>query len=456
MDIEKLPGIPSNGEWVLKGQNGLPYWRDADVDFSDKYLSSQGENNGIPGQYAVGYVSKTRWNKKNPPCIEDCTDPIRFTAVGTYEGVTETYEDIVGIIIDKANGASASVTYGGKVFDIPEAPEDSELFQTGFLVFPEVSDAEEFDLPQVAPLPGMEFMNNTFRIISVEKVEGGWGVIFGSINDLSEEGFPSLYPDFDEDLFTGIVMLDLTSVEDWQDEVGTAYAFGNRSYAFGANSIASGYCSVASGSNSIASGAYSNADGVYSVASGDCSTASGNCSVASGADSVASGVYSVASGDHSTASGNCSVASGAYSNASGSNSVASGAYSTASGTNSIAIGNHSTASGTNSIASGSNTLAQHNDSVVFGKYNVEDSSKMLILGNGFTDSNRKNIFTVDYNGKPDSARIPSVNGGDMVVIGTAAPTTKPAFAGQIYLDKTNKKLYVAKDATFTTDWVAIN
>lgn len=87
-------------------------------------------------------------------------------------------------------------------------------------------------------------------------------------------------------------------------------------------------------------------------------TTVGNCSHAEGYDTTASGLYSHAEGYETIASGNCS-------HAEGEGTIASGTY-------------------------------QH----VQGKYNVEDTKNEFahIVGGGTSDTERKNIHTLDWLG----------------------------------------------------------
>lgn len=101
-----------------------------------------------------------------------------------------------------------------------------------------------------------------------------------------------------------------------------------------------------------------------------------------------------------TTVGNCShaegydtTASGGYSHAEGYNTTASGGHSHAEGYETIASGYYSHAEGESTIASGT---YQH----VQGKYNVEDTKNEFahIVGGGTSDTERKNIHTLDWLG----------------------------------------------------------
>ena len=102
-------------------------------------------------------------------------------------------------------------------------------------------------------------------------------------------------------------------------------------------------------------------------------------------------------GAYSTAEGYNTTASRAYSHAEGQETEASASAAHAEGSLSVASGINSHAEGYGTIA---NQFAQH----VFGNYNVEDNPEdaneynVEIVGWGSTDSDRKNIRTLDTSG----------------------------------------------------------
>ena len=179
---------------------------------------------------------------------------------------------------------------------------------------------------------------------------------------------------------------------------------------------AEGKYTTASGDSSHAEGLYTTASGDYgSHAEGDSTTASGENSHAEGVHTTASGDYgSHAEGEYATASGPVSHAEGYYTTASGESSHAEGDNTTASGENSHAEGFKTTASGYASHAEGEytkasskyahvegyHTTARANSQHVQGKYNVEDTNGTYahIVGGGTSNTNRKNIHTLDWNG----------------------------------------------------------
>ena len=135
--------------------------------------------------------------------------------------------------------------------------------------------------------------------------------------------------------------------------------------------------SVALGENCVASGEYSHAEGYMSTASSADSHAEGYNTKATGNYSHSEGNSTRASGDGSHAECYLTTASGQYSHAEGYQTEASGAYSHTEGYRTYAYGE-----------------SQH----VQGKYNVGNSSYAHIVGGGTSDTDRKNIHTLDWNG----------------------------------------------------------
>lgn len=157
------------------------------------------------------------------------------------------------------------------------------------------------------------------------------------------------------------------------NEVGDySTAVGYNCTASGKNSYAGGEHTTAGGRNSHAEGYMTTASGAYSHAEGASTTASGASSHAEGADTIASATYSHAEGYNTTAAGKDSHAEGNYTAAKADHSHTEGWYTTASGT------------------------YQH----VQGKYNVEDTNNEFahIVGGGTSETDRKNIHTLDWNG----------------------------------------------------------
>ena len=149
-----------------------------------------------------------------------------------------------------------------------------------------------------------------------------------------------------------------------------------------------------------AEGKYTTASGDSSHAEGDSTTASGYVSHAEGYYTTASGDSSHAEGDNTTASGEDSHAEGGYTKASGKYAHAEGYKTTASGYASHAEGEYTKASGKYAHAEGYHTTARTNSQHVQGKYNIEDTTNTYahIVGGGTSNTDRKNIHTLDWNG----------------------------------------------------------
>ena len=166
-------------------------------------------------------------------------------------------------------------------------------------------------------------------------------------------------------------------------------------HAEGKYTTASGDSSHAEGVSTTASGNYAaHAEGVYTTASGDYgSHAEGEYATASGPVSHAEGYYTTASGDSSHAEGDNTTASGENSHAEGFKTIASGYTS-------HAEGEYTKASGKYAHVEGYHTTARSNNQHVQGKYNVEDTNGTYahIVGGGTSNTNRKNIHTLDWNG----------------------------------------------------------
>lgn len=107
--------------------------------------------------------------------------------------------------------------------------------------------------------------------------------------------------------------------------------------------------------------------------------------------STAEGYNTTASGQRSHAEGSGTTASDYASHAEGIETVASGDYSHAEGLRTQANGSSSHSEGCNTIADG---LYQH----VFGRFNVPNTTDVEIVGWGTSDTNRKNIRTLDLSG----------------------------------------------------------
>lgn len=131
---------------------------------------------------------------------------------------------------------------------------------------------------------------------------------------------------------------------------------------------------------------------------GENSSAEGASTTASGTSAHAEGYKAKATGDYSHAEGNSTTAEGKSSHAEGGSSKATGYYAHAEGRMTLASGAKAHAEGDETIAAGS---SQH----VQGKYNVKDTANKYahIVGGGSSDTDRKNIHTIDWDGNAEFA-----------------------------------------------------
>ena len=159
------------------------------------------------------------------------------------------------------------------------------------------------------------------------------------------------------------------------------------SHAEGYSTNASALASHAEGHITVASGDYSHAEGLNARATASRAHAEGNGTTASGEQSHAEGNGTKASAPRSHAEGNGTEASGNQSHAEG--------YKTkAKSTNSHAGGSTSTADGARSFVHGYNAVTTKDDEVAFGKYNKSESNTLFSIGDGTSETDRKNAFEI--------------------------------------------------------------
>ena len=222
----------------------------------------------------------------------------------------------------------------------------------------------------------------------------------------------------------------------------SSLAFGDLATASSSGAVSIGHRTTASGYHSLSLGYYTNALNDYSIALGNTTTSDGRYSIANGYASLAVANYTIANGymveankGFSTALGYKTKANGDYSIALGYSSIASGFDSFARGLNSQATNNHSFASGYYCLASGDSSVAQNLKTIatiegqtVIGKYNAitkdylsiicspdvicgddtivdgtayvpNSGDYAFVIGNGFSENDRYNALTVDWDGK---------------------------------------------------------
>lgn len=206
-------------------------------------------------------------------------------------------------------------------------------------------------------------------------------------------------------------------------EGGSTKANGQFSHAEGNTTIAKGGSSHAEGSHTQANANSTHAEGHYTEANGDHSHAEGSGSKAVGKASHAEGNGSQAKGSSSHAEGNSSQSNGNFSHAEGSSTQANGDSSHAEGDISQANGKASHAEGTNVVVNGMHSHGEglentvHENAVhshvegrgnnvyragahVEGSFSLNDTAGTYrhILGGGTSDTNRKNLHTIDTSG----------------------------------------------------------
>ena len=123
--------------------------------------------------------------------------------------------------------------------------------------------------------------------------------------------------------------------------------------------------------------------------------------------------YSATIGENNEASGEASFGEGVNTKATGKGAHTEGVGTTAEGEASHAGGTNSVAKGINSFVHGKNLIAGGNNQNVLGKFNIEDTEEKYaqIVGNGESEEERTNAYTLDWKGNAWYA-------GDVYVGGT--------------------------------------
>lgn len=154
---------------------------------------------------------------------------------------------------------------------------------------------------------------------------------------------------------------------------------------------ATGLFSHAEGYNTKALNNYAHVEGISTSASGSASHAEGSNTKASGDYSHTEGLYSKASNESAHAEGDRSSAQGQAAHAEGGQTIAENAYT-------HAEGYVTKASGWNAHAEGQYTEAIGASQHVQGRFNIPDAQYAHIVGGGDSNTNRKNIHTIKWNG----------------------------------------------------------
>lgn len=207
-------------------------------------------------------------------------------------------------------------------------------------------------------------------------------------------------------------------------EGNETFAAGKHSHAEGNTTMAIGNASHAEGSNTVAEGAQSHAEGLRSQALDEYAHAEGVDTVALGkgchvegykseADQTAE--YAHAEGYNTFVNGIGSHAEGMYSHAVVDSAHAEGRSAQANGEASHAEGYNTEANGKGSHAQGRDTVANGDYTMARGKYNIKDTytddvdengnatqtygEYVDIVGNGKSDGERSNAYTLSWKGE---------------------------------------------------------
>lgn len=209
-------------------------------------------------------------------------------------------------------------------------------------------------------------------------------------------------------------------------------AVGSFSHVEGWNNMGAGDFGHAEGRDNVA-GYAAHAEGRGTKALGSNSHAEGHGSIAQGVNSHAEGYYTQTLANHCHAEGYYAIAQKSGAHAEGANTIASAYDCHAEGNGSIANGKRShaegmetTANGADSHSEGRGTIADGSQQHVQGKWNVADSENKYahIVGGGASDTERKNIHTLDWNG---NAWFPSLSLGGSC----DAPSVKLEFDAEL-------------------------
>lgn len=176
---------------------------------------------------------------------------------------------------------------------------------------------------------------------------------------------------------------------------------GEKSHAEGTGNTVYGYSAHAEGFKTTAFGHISHTEGTKTQTGENAngSINGGYSAHAEGTETKAIGYASHAEGVRTEAQGNGSHSEGYGTTASGEYAHTEGTSNTASGTNSHTEGRDTRASGENSHAEGFGTRATHDNQHVGGQFNADNGNALFIIGNGTSDTDRKNAFEVLKDGR---------------------------------------------------------
>ena len=178
-----------------------------------------------------------------------------------------------------------------------------------------------------------------------------------------------------------------------EDEYGSSY---ESSYK---NSTAFGEQNKVPGRSSLASGLRNNVSGLGSATFGEGNNVTSDHSFAAGYHNIVNALRTFAFGDSNIVSGSDSFAAGLRNIITKTNSIAAGKENYVDTIESAAFGK-----GLKSL-SGPNTL-------LGGRYNLDNAKALLQIGNGNSDTDRKNAFEVLVDG---TIRIPNFNSNGNII-----------------------------------------
>lgn len=121
-----------------------------------------------------------------------------------------------------------------------------------------------------------------------------------------------------------------------------------------------------------------------------------------GTGNAASGEECVAIGGSNLASNRRSLATGSATKATGTGTFTGGYGTEAKKPWSFAFGYGAKANGETAIAHGIYTIADYEAQAVFGKYNKSEN-RAFIIGGGTSETDRKNLMSIDWNGNTEYA-----------------------------------------------------
>lgn len=275
---------------------------------------------------------------------------------------------------------------------------------------------------------GQEF--DTTRPIGVGEVEIGFGATADGFDNIAAGPVSTAHGFRNTAIDTAAFVTGRENIGAWGSFVG-----GYKNEVLGATASATGRSNIVSGSNATANGASnkaigrnSHAEGLYTVSAGERSHSEGyssnqletipataeeaittfettKFSMALGAQSHVEGRDTLALKGGSHSEGRETISDGLQAHAEGyrSQALANTSHAEGSGTKATGVASHSEgmsteAKGKGSHAEGLGTIAAGEGQHVSGKYNKENTSALFIIGNGTSDSDRRNVMTVNNKG----------------------------------------------------------